>query len=1689
MAKVGPDATGTATADVLISGAADRVVVPNAEALFQGDYDRDGPDLVISGPDGTVLRIVDYFSSDTPPALFSEAGATVTPDLVARLAGPQAGPVYAQAGPPAGAQPIGQVETLEGSAFATRANGQRVSLQVGDPVFEDDLVETGDGSNLGITFVDETVFSLSPNARMVLDELVYEAGGSNNSMVMNLVQGTFVFVTGQVAPSGEMVVETPVATMGIRGTTPIVIIQGQNGDTEFGILRNPNGGVGAYEIRDKNTGETIGRVVEESTVFQLDQVGGALAPVTIDAARLAERAEAQSNAYFVYTVARSRIGSQTQDNNQNGDDQNQDGADPITTESIGPPGSGSGGLDGFDIEIDELGEGESDAETDDGTEESGDQSDAGGPSGSQFETNIEPTAQDQAFQLGEDVEIALGSFEASDPDGPGEIRFEIVQQPEFGAVVVNGDGTFSFILDPIFQTLAVGEVTSVSFVYRALDDFDAASDPATVTLQIIGANDVPVITVVDVEGAVTDISEAPQDPPPVNAGDQTATGSITFFDIDGSDRPTATEETFSVTALTQEGEPRELTDAQLAAIEDAFTISAPDSNTNSGTINWDYTISEADIDFLGEGETVTAVFTITVDDGNGGVAQQNVTITINVAVDAPVIEPVDVTGTVGDVAETADENPGDNAGDLQDDGSVTFSDVDLTDRPVATFEASSLTATGQNGSPLALTTDQAAVITNAFSIANADGNTNNGTVTWSYDLPESDVDFLGEGETVVSVYTITVTDDEGVSDTQDITITLTGANDAPVITVGDVEGAVSDIAETVDDNPPASAALLQDSGSITFADVDLTDRPTADFQVADVAAKDAGGVAFTLSGAQRIAIENAFSITADPQNSNVGTVDWLYQIEESAVDFLAEGESVTAVFTLTVTDDEGATDSQDVVVVITGANDAPVIAAGDESALVEDQASVLSDSGALGFADVDLSDQHSVSAARSATTWSGGPVLPAGLAAALDAAFATSIADASQGDGSGSIGWDFDLDNALVDFLAEGETLTVTYDVTVADSASSSQSDTEQVTVVITGTNDAPDIAAGDSGTLAEDSAAVLSDSGSLSFTDVDLNDSHSVSVERGTTTWSGGATLPDGVAAAIDTAFTAELSDPSQGDGSGSIDWNFDLDNVVADYLGASETQTITYDITVTDSATGEKSDTEQVTLTIVGANDAPTVSPVDVDGAVSEAPGTGDAAVPGGTLRSDSGSLTFADADLNDRPFASQAPKSVTGATAAGIALALTSGQVAAIEDAFSISALPGNTNTGTIAWDYAIADEAIDFLGAGDTVTAVFTVTLIDVEGASVAQDVTITITGANDAPVVSGPVSGTAVENDAAFTLDLLSGASDPDTTDTLAVANVVGVEGNAIGVAINGTNLAVDPSAYDYLGEGEQEIVRFSYDVVDASGAATQQTATITIDGQNDAPVLDLDADDSSDAPSSDYQTFLPDGAQAVAVADTDTAISDIDDSLLDGATLVLTNRPNGNDEGLAVAGTLPDGISAGDYDPATGILTLSGTASLADYRTALTQIEYTNSAEEPNVADRLVEITISDGTAQSNVATSTISFESDTSGGTDPVAVDDDGFSVNAGGTIDIPVADLLANDSDPNGEEFDLTSVFDVFDSTATIEDLDSGRVVRVTADDDLQPGAIFSFDYAIENESGGIGTATVEVMVDDIATPQVAV
>ncbi|MCP4615047.1 MAG: FecR domain-containing protein [Bradyrhizobium sp.] len=140
-------------------------------------------------------------------------------------------------------KPIGRIVTATGSVTVEHAGavvvqasvGKADQAKIGDLVYLGDVVRTGADGKAGINFADGSSFNLSSNARIVLDEFVYDPNGKSNSTLFTLTKGTFTFVAGSIAKTGDMKVDTPVATMGIRGTTPHVEIS-DDGSVKFSTL-------------------------------------------------------------------------------------------------------------------------------------------------------------------------------------------------------------------------------------------------------------------------------------------------------------------------------------------------------------------------------------------------------------------------------------------------------------------------------------------------------------------------------------------------------------------------------------------------------------------------------------------------------------------------------------------------------------------------------------------------------------------------------------------------------------------------------------------------------------------------------------------------------------------------------------------------------------------------------------------------------------------------------------------------------------------------------------------------------------------------------------------------------------------------------------------------------------------------------------------------------------------------------------------------------------------------------------------------------------------------------------------------------------------------------------------------------------------------------------------------------------
>ncbi len=240
--------------------------IPDSHLLFTAQFSRAGADLVLTGDDGKAFVVHDYFSSDVRARLLSAEGAALSPDVVAALAGPLTPGQYAQAGAaqPA-AQAVGRVVQASGDATIVR-NGVAVAAQAGDAILKGDVLQTVTGT-FGVTFNDGSTLNLTANSRLVVNEFVYDPKGSANSQLLDLVQGSLTFISGEIAHNGDMKIGTPVATMAIRGTVGGVT-NANDGTVNFYVSQSATGAV----ILDSR-GTIIANVVQDGPLIIVRPVG------------------------------------------------------------------------------------------------------------------------------------------------------------------------------------------------------------------------------------------------------------------------------------------------------------------------------------------------------------------------------------------------------------------------------------------------------------------------------------------------------------------------------------------------------------------------------------------------------------------------------------------------------------------------------------------------------------------------------------------------------------------------------------------------------------------------------------------------------------------------------------------------------------------------------------------------------------------------------------------------------------------------------------------------------------------------------------------------------------------------------------------------------------------------------------------------------------------------------------------------------------------------------------------------------------------------------------------------------------------------------------------------------------------------------------------------------------------------
>jgi VCBS repeat-containing protein len=334
---------------------------------------------------------------------------------------------------------------------------------------------------------------------------------------------------------------------------------------------------------------------------------------------------------------------------------------------------------------------------------------------------------------------------------------------------------------------------------------------------------------------------------------------------------------------------------------------------------------------------------------------------------------------------------------------------------------------------------------------------------------------------------------------------------------------------------------------------------------------------------------------------------------------------------------------------------------------------------------------------------------------------------------------------------------------------------------------------------------------------------------------------------------------------------------------------------------------------------------------------------------------------------------------------------------------------------SWSYD-PNGRFEYLAEGETATDSFTYTVSDGNGATDTATVTVTVRGVNDAPSLSADPDGssgglagqyvvTFTENDppvplvdadaaiedaegriASLTVRLNGQAGDrlvpPDPLPGgISLAAPDGLQLAAAGelevtfTAGTGTTLAdwnallhqlgLEPSA-DTPENPDPADRTVVIEVVDEGGLRAQTSTLVHVVPVNDPPVVDLDADDST-ALDVDHATLWVENGAGVSVGDADLAVTDVDDTVLHSAEIVLSNARPGD---VLEVGPLPAGLVARVDTSFVGriVVTLTGEATAAEYEQAIRGITFRNTTETPDETTRLISVRVSDGELDSGTA-------------------------------------------------------------------------------------------------------------------------
>ncbi|WIX33732.1 Ig-like domain-containing protein [Salinicola sp. JS01] len=1167
--------------------------------------------------------------------------------------------------------------------------------------------------------------------------------------------------------------------------------------------------------------------------------------------------------------------------------------------------------------------------------------------------NADPTAANDALTTTEDTALTItpATLLSNDRDVDGDsLTITSVSGAQNGSVVLNADGTITF-------TPAADYNGNASFTYT-VSDGQGGTDTATVGVRVTPVNDAPVagddnadptaandaltttedtaLTITpatllsndrDVDGdslTITSVSGAQNGSVVLNAdgtitftpaADYNGNASFTYTVSDGqggtdtatvgvrvtpvNDAPVAGDDNADPTAAndaltTTEDTALTITPATLLSNDrdvdgDSLTITSVSGAQNGSVVlNADGTITFTPAaDYNGN-----ASFTYTVSDGQGGTDTATVGVRVTPVNDAPV---------AGD--DNADPTAANDALTTTEDTALTITPATLlsNDRDV---DGDSLTITSVSGAQ------------NGSVVLNADG-----TITFT---PAAD--YNGNAS-----FTYTVSDGQGGTDTATVGVRVTPVNDAPV---------------AGDDNADPTAA---NDALTTTEDTALTITP-ATLLSND---RDVDGDSLTItsvSGAQN----GSVVLNAD------GTITFT-----PAADY-----NGNASFTYTVSDGQGGTDTATVGVRVTPVNDAPV--AGDDNA------------------DPTAANDALTTTEDTALTITPATLLSNDRDVDGDSLTITSVSGAQ----NGSVV--LNADGTITFTPAADYNGNASFTYTVSDGQGGT--DTATVGVRVTPVNDAPvagddnadPTAANDALTTTEDTALTITpatllsndrdvDGDSLTITSVSGAQNGSVVLNAdGTITFTPAADYNGNA------SFTYTVSDGQGGTDTATVGVRVTPVNDApvagddnADPTAANDALTTTEDtaLTITPATLlSNDRDVDGDSLTITSVSGAQNGSVVlNADGTITFTPAAdynGNASftytVSDGQGGTDTATVGVRVTPVNDAPVA----RADTGTTGENTILNVSAVQGVLANDSdvdggtLSVSAVNGvagsvgqaiagsNGGTFTLNADGSYSfnpGTAFDRLAAGQQDTTQVSYTVSDGQGGSAISTLTVTVTGTNDIPVISGAATGSVTED------TNVNAAGNLTTNGALTVtdadyAQSAFVPGNASAAAGTLGTLAITAggnwsysvanSAVQYLKAGETKVENFTVTTLDG----TTKTISVTIAGTNELPeargVSVTGHEDPSPLIAVNLSGTDADGTiasfQLTALGANGKFYSDAagTQQLAAGATLSASNngatvyfKPDGNWSGTSsLKYTAIDNLGGKDATPATATINVTAVA-------------------------------------------------------------------------------------------------------------------------------------------------------------------